>query len=267
MADGARDRAPTLQAVAARALPLLDLTSLGNDDSDATVAALCKRATLAPQPVAAVCIWPRFVGHACELLEGSGVRVAAVANFPAGGDDITHAVRETEDIVKHGGDEIDLVMPYGRWLAGDLRAASDMIAACKAVCGDDVLLKVILETGRLGAAEKIYAAARDAIEAGADFVKTSTGKIEISATLTAAEAMLRAIRDSGLRGDRQVGFKAAGGIRDTAGAGDYLALADRMMGPDWADARHFRFGASGLLDDLLARLGGEQGESAPGGNY
>jgi deoxyribose-phosphate aldolase len=257
------DAAKSPQAVAARAIRLLDLTSLNEADSDNTVAALCKRATLAPQPVAAVCIWPRFVAHARGLLEGSGVRIAAVANFPAGGDDIGLAVRETEDIVKQGGDEVDLVMPYGRWLGGDVRAASDMIAACKAVCGEPVLLKVILETGRLREPEKIYAAARDAIEAGADFVKTSTGKIDVSATLAAAEAMLRAIRESG----RDVGFKAAGGIRDTAGAGDYLDLADRMMGPEWADARHFRFGASSLLDDLLARLGGETGKSGSSDSY
>jgi len=250
------DRAEAMKAVAARAIRLLDLTSLGDDDSEATVAALCKRATLAPAPIAAVCIWPRFVTQARGLLADSGIRVAAVANFPAGGDDITAAQRETSDIVRQGGDEVDLVMPYARWLEGETAVARDMIAACKEACGSKVLLKVILETGRLREPERIYAASRDAIEAGADFVKTSTGKIEVSATLAAAEAMLRAIRDS----DRDVGFKAAGGIRDTATAGDYLNLADRMMGPNWADPRHFRFGASGLLDDLLARLGGEAGK-------
>ena len=263
MTDSTAGDPGALQAVAARAIRLLDLTSLNDGDDETTVAALCKRATLAPRPVAAVCIWPRFVAHARDLLEGSAVRVAAVANFPAGGDDIGLAVRETADFVQHGGDAVVLVRPSGRWLAGDQRAATDMIAACKAVCGDAVLLKVILETGRLREPEQIYAAARDAIDAGADFVKTSTGKIGVSATLVAAETMLRAIRESG----RDVGFKAAGGIRDTAAAGDYLDLADRMMGPDWADARHFRFGASGLLDDLLARLGTEAGGSGRSNEY
>ena len=259
MADGPK----ALKAVAARAIRLRDHTSLGDDDSEATVSALCARALAAPIPVAAACLWPRFVAQASGLLDGSGIRVAAVANFPAGGDDVGRAVREAEYIVKEGGDEVDLVMPYRRWLDGDVALAGDMIAACKGACGDAVLLKVILETGRLKDPAKIYAASRDAIEAGADFVKTSTGQIEVSATLAAAEAMLRAIRDSG----RDVGFKAAGGIRDTAAAGDYLALADRMMGRDWADARHFRFGASGLLDDLVARLGGEGGKTGPAGSY
>lgn len=257
------DRGEATKAVAARALRLLDLTSLGDDDSETTVAALCKRATLAPAPIAAVCIWPRFVVHARGLLADSGIRIAAVANFPAGGDDIAAAVRETTGIVRQGGDEVDLVMPYARWLEGDTGIARDMIAACKGACGDKVLLKVILETGRLRESDRIYAASCDAIEAGADFVKTSTGKIEVSATLATAEAMLRAIRDSG----HDVGFKAAGGIRDTATAGDYLDLADRIMGADWADARHFRFGASGLLDDLLARLGGDAGKPAAPNQY
>ncbi|MGF1592162.1 MAG: deoxyribose-phosphate aldolase [Kiloniellaceae bacterium] len=258
------EKAADLREVAARAVRLLDLTSLGDNDDDAAISALCNRAVTAPGPVAAVCIWPRFITLARGLLEHSGVRVAAVANFPAGGDDIAAAALETEDIVNQGADEVDLVMPYGRWLGGDTVAARDMIAACKEVCGDGVLLKVILETGRLGTPERIYAAGRDAIAAGADFIKTSTGKIEVSATLEAAEAMLRAIRDSG----KDVGFKAAGGIRDTATAGVYLALADRMMGSGWAEPRHFRFGASGLLDDLLAVLGVAPAATADGpGRY
>jgi deoxyribose-phosphate aldolase len=245
MADAA------LRGIAGRALPLLDLTSLNDGDDDAAVAALCQRAVTPAGAVAAVCIWPRFITLARGLLEHSGVRVAAVANFPDGGDDLAAALRDTRDIVNQGGDEVDLVMPYTRWLAGETEPMSEMIAACKAACGSGVLLKVILETGRFEDTEQIYAASRDAIEAGADFIKTSTGKVAVSATPEAAEAMLRAIRDSG----RDVGFKAAGGIRDTQTAGDYLALADRIMGPDWADPWHFRFGASGLLDDLLKQLG------------
>ncbi|WP_193369915.1 deoxyribose-phosphate aldolase [Pelagibius marinus] len=245
------DQAEQRKAVAERAIRLLDLTSLGDKDDDAVVSALCNRALAAPGPLAAVCIWPRFVTEARGLLEHSGIRVAAVANFPAGGDDLDEAVKQTEDIVNNGGDEVDLVMPYNRWLAGDTAAALDMIALCKKACGDHVLLKVILETGRLGETKKIYEASRDAIAAGADFIKTSTGKVEVSATLEAAEVMLQAIKDSAM----DVGFKAAGGIRDTETAGQYLALADRIMGEGWADPRHFRFGASGLLDDLLAVLG------------
>jgi deoxyribose-phosphate aldolase len=255
--------AAALRATAERAIRLLDLTRLNEDDDVEAVAALCNRAATAPGPPAAVCIWPRFVTLARGLLEHSGVRVAAVANFPAGGDDIAAAVEETEDIVNNGADEVDLVMPYTRWLGGDVAVARDMIASCKAACGDHVLLKVILETGRLGSAEKIYDASSDAIAAGADFIKTSTGKVEVSATPEAAEIMLAAIRDSG----KDVGFKAAGGIRDTTSAGVYLALADRIMGQGWADPRHFRFGASGLLDDLLAALGVAPGPPAVTESY
>src|SRR3546814_6721049 len=115
------DETGSLKAVAARAIRLLDLTSLNDNDTDTTVAALCKRTTLAPQPVAAVCIWPRFIALAGSILEDSGVRIAAVANFPAGGDDIAAAARETESIVSQGADEVDLVMPYTRWL-GDRKS-------------------------------------------------------------------------------------------------------------------------------------------------
>ena len=255
--------AAALKATAARAIRLLDLTSLNDNDDDAAVSTLCNRALAAPGPIGAVCIWPRFITLARGLLQHSEIGVAAVANFPAGADDVDRAARETAAIVNDGANEVDLVMPYERWLAGDTAVAQDMIAACKAQCGDRVLLKVILESGRLGDTEKTYAAGRDAIEAGADFIKTSTGKVEVSATPEAAEAMLRAIKDSG----RNVGFKAAGGIRDTETAGAYLAIADRIMGPDWADARHFRFGASGLLDDLLAALGVEAAPAASKGGY
>lgn len=240
-----------MKAVAGRALGLLDLTSLNDDDDAAAIDNLCTRARTAFGPVAAVCIWPRFVAQAKEHLHGNGIKVAAVANFPAGGDDLALALQDTREILGEGGDEVDLVMPYNRWLAGDREAAKEMIASVKQTCGDKARLKVILETGKLGDRERIYDASRDAIAAGADMIKTSTGKIAISATLEAAEAMLLAIKDSG----RDVGFKAAGGVRDTAGAGEYLALADRMMGPDWADPWRFRFGASGLLNDLLAVLG------------
>jgi len=247
--------AAALWARAERAIRLLDLTSLGDNDDVATVSALCNRALTAPGPIAAVCIWPRFVTEARGLLEHSGIRVAAVANFPAGGDDIAEAVKQTEDIVNNGADEVDLVMPYRRWLAGDTAVARDMVAACKDMCGEQVLLKVILETGALQDPKVIYDATQAVAVAGADFVKTSTGKVVVSATLGAAEIMLQAIKDIGAPTSRDVGFKAAGGIRDTATAGAYLALADRIMGPDWADTRHFRFGASGLLDDLLAAMG------------
>jgi deoxyribose-phosphate aldolase len=237
---------------ARRALPLLDLTSLNDDDDDAAVDRLCARATGPYGRVAAVCVWPRFIARCRDALAGSGVHIAAVANFPAGALDTAGAVAEVRAAAAAGADEVDLVWPYAAWLDGQRAEAGELVAACKAACGAGRILKVILESGRLRSPENIAAASRDAIAAGADFIKTSTGKTEVSATLEAAEIMLAAIEQSG----HSVGFKAAGGIRTTAQAGAYLALADRILGPGWAAPETFRFGASGLLDDLLAKLGG-----------
>lgn len=238
--------------IAARAITLLDLTSLGEDDDETGIGELCARATGPWGEVAAVCVWPRFVPLCRGALAGTGVRVAAVANFPEGAADRTAAVADARAAVEAGAHEIDLVMPYAAWLAGDRGAARELIAGCKEALGEDARLKVILETGRLGDPPVIAEASRDAIEAGADFIKTSTGKVEVSATPEAARAMLEVIREAG----RPVGFKAAGGIRTAADAGVYLALADDIMGVGWAAPGNFRFGASSLLDDLLEILDG-----------
>jgi len=236
--------------IALKALQLLDLTSLGDNDDQAGIAALCNRAVTPYGQVAAVCVWPRFVGQCHATLRGTGVRIAAVANFPAGGSDIESALEETREIVAAGGDEVDLVLPYAQWLAGEREPAKAMVAACRDICPEAVRLKVILETGSLGGVEDIAAASRDAIDAGADFVKTSTGKTSVSATPEAARAMLQVIRDTA----RPVGFKASGGIRTGEQAVVYLDLAESIMGSDWASVATFRFGASGLLDDLLATI-------------
>ena len=234
--------------IAKRALGLLDLTSLGTDDDDATVSALCERASGPWGAVAAVCIWPRFVSLCRQRLAGTEIRVAAVANFPEGSDDILRAVAETKGILDAGGDEVDVVLPYNAWLNGRREQARELVSRCKEACGPEGHLKVILETGRLGGAENVAAAARDALDAGADFIKTSTGKTEKSATPEAAAVMLAAICEAGLA----VGFKAAGGIRTVQDAGIYLGLADLIMGPEWASPATFRLGASSLLDNLLA---------------
>ena len=235
---------------AARALALLDLTSLNDDDTETNIEDLCRRAVTPHGAVAAVCVWPRFVALSRRLLRDTGVRVAAVANFPAGSAGRDLAVKETRAIVADGGHEVDVVLPYQAWLAGDREAARVLVSACKKACGNAVHLKVIIETGCLETTDNIDAASRDAIAAGADFIKTSTGKVPVSATPRAAQIMLNAIRDCG----RPIGFKAAGGIRTAEDAAVYLALADRILGPDWATPETFRFGASGLLDDLLQRF-------------
>ncbi|MCG8508675.1 MAG: deoxyribose-phosphate aldolase [Rhodospirillales bacterium] len=237
-------------ATAARALSLLDLTNLNDDCSENDIDDLCARAVTAVGNVAAVCVWPRFVGQCRDRLSGTDINVAAVANFPEGALDTAKAVSETEAIVSDGGSEVDVVLPYGAWLVGEREAARGLVSACKAACGTKAHLKVILETGKLIDPSSIAEASQDAIEAGADFIKTSTGKVDISATPEAAESMLGIIKKMG----KPVGFKASGGIRTTEDAALYLALADRIMGPDWTSPKTFRFGASGLLDDLLINL-------------
>ncbi|MEJ1156818.1 deoxyribose-phosphate aldolase [Prosthecomicrobium sp. N25] len=248
------------RATAARALPLLDLTDLADDCKEAAVADLCARAVTPHGPVAAVCLWPRFVRLAKARLAGTPVRVATVVNFPAGGTDTPAVLAETRAAIADGADEIDLVMPYRAFLAGQPEVADAQIRLVREACAAPVRLKVILETGRLAAPDAIRRAADLALAAGADFIKTSTGKVPVNATPEAATLMLEAIRDAGGR----AGFKAAGGIRTTADAGHYLGLADRILGAGWATPATFRFGASGLLADLLAHLdGGAPDPSAP----
>jgi deoxyribose-phosphate aldolase len=247
--------------VARRALVLLDLTSLNEDDTEADIAALCRRATTPEGDVAAVCIYPRFVRQAKAALDGTPVRVATVVNFPAGNDDAAAARAETEAALAAGADEIDVVLPYQAYLAGRREDALRVVDACREACGDAAVLKVILETGRLEDPALIRAAAADALGRGAGFVKTSTGKVAAGATPEAARAMLEAIRDAG--GDR--GFKASGGVRTTQDASLYMALADEILGPGYLTPERFRFGASSLLDDLLAALGHGAGGAARGG--
>lgn len=250
----------TPRDTAARALPLLDLTSLGDDDTDARIEALCARAVTPAGRVAAVCLYPRFVPLARRLLAGTGVRVATVVNFPEGTAPPARVADDTAAAVADGADEIDVVMPWRALAAGDEASVRAVLGACRGAC-PGTPLKVILETGGLGDPALIATASRLALDAGADFLKTSTGKLQPAATPEAAAVMLAAIRDAG----SPAGFKAAGGIRDTAAAAVYLDLADRTLGSGWATPATFRFGASGLLDALLADLG--LGAAGPSSGY
>ncbi|MGH6959584.1 MAG: deoxyribose-phosphate aldolase, partial [Dongiaceae bacterium] len=220
-------------AIAARALPLVDLTSLNDDDTPETIAALCRRAVTPIGNVAAVCIWPRFVAQAKALLQATGVRVATVVNFPQGTSPLAEVLTEMGTVRADGADEIDIVIPYAAYRAGERQPTVDLVTAAKQACGGR-LLKVILETGQLVQPDVIAAAARDVITAGADFLKTSTGKTAPAATPQAAEVLLEVIAAHRARTGRVVGFKAAGGIRNVADAGIYLALADGRMGADYA---------------------------------
>ena len=214
-------------ATARRAIALVDLTELGDHATDADVTSLCARAVGPHGTVAAVCVWPRHVALAARLLAGSGVRIATVVNFPGGDDHIDPVVELARSAQADGADEIDLVLPYRAFLAGRADDASAMVTAVRGAveAGEGRTLKVILETGELVDPAVIGAAAELAIRNGADFIKTSTGKTPVSATLADAAA--------------------------------HLAQADRIMGPGWATSATFRFGASGLLTALEAAVAGD----------
>jgi len=229
-------------------LPLLDLTSLNNARDD-DVAALCAKAATPRGKVAAVCSWPGFAAEMAKRLAGSGIGIAVVIDFPEGAAPAEAAAAEARQAVADGATELDLVMPYRAWLAGERDAAKAQIAAVKSAAGAAVL-KVILETGAFPGPAEMAEAARDAIAAGADLLKTSTGKIAVGATPEAAEALLGVIRDAG----GGIGFKAAGGIRSLEDAAAYLKIAERHLGADWVTPAHFRIGASKLLDAVLAAL-------------
>ena len=246
--------APGDATLAARALPLLDLTSLNDTDRDGDIEQLCRRAIT--YGTAAVCIGPRFVPLARDLLRGTGVKLATVANFPHGGDDIAAAAGACAAAAAAGADEVDVVAPIEAIRGGDIGMVSELVTACRAAA-PETTLKVILETGVLVEPSVISGAARAAVMAGCDFLKTSTGKTPVGATLEAAAVMLAVIEEA----DGRVGFKAAGGIRTARQAASYLYLAEQLLNPSWACPSTFRFGASALLDDLLRLLPGQDDEA------
>ncbi|MCG7585801.1 deoxyribose-phosphate aldolase [Photobacterium sp. OFAV2-7] len=254
-----------LKAAALRALKLMDLTTLNDDDTDAKVIELCKNAKTPVGNTAAICIYPRFIPVAKKQLREQGtpeVRIATVTNFPHGNDDIEIAVAETKAAVAYGADEVDVVFPYRALMAGNEEVGFELVKQCKEACGD-ILLKVIIETGELKTEELIKKASELSIKAGADFIKTSTGKVPVNATPEYAEIMLNVIKEMGVA--KTVGFKPAGGVRTAEDAQQYLDMADRIHGAEWADSMHYRFGASSLLANLLHTLG--EGEKAAEGGY
>jgi len=200
--------------------------------------------------VAGVCLWPRVIAEAKPLLEGSDVRLATVANFPAGSDDIAGAAEEVKAAFTAGADEVDVVAPIEAILAGDVGLVEELVELCVAVRPVGGTLKVILETGRLQDPAVVTAAARAAVMAGADMLKTSTGKAAVGATPEAVATLLAVIQEAGGR----VGLKVSGGVRTPEQAAGYLALCDERIGAGWATPATFRIGASSLLDGLLAHL-------------
>jgi len=244
----------SLERAAQLALQCLDLTSLNDGDSAADIEALCVRAIGAPERghVAAVCVWPKFVAQARAALP-KDIRVAAVANFPDGSLDLPRVLAEIDVLAQAGAQEVDVVLPYRALMAGQSTEVAEFLAEVRHATRP-LTLKVIIESGELGSAARIAEATRQALMAGADFVKTSTGKSKVSATPEAAAAMLREIAGSGLG---NAGFKASGGIRSVADARVYLQLAQEALGAAALTPQRLRFGASGLLGDIEAVLAGQ----------
>ncbi len=241
------------------ALACLDLTSLNDADTPADIDKLCAKAQGPYGPVAAVCVWPRLAAHARAQLPAH-IRVAAVANFPDGSRDLRRAVRDAEDIVHAGAQEVDVVFPYR-----DFAHAPALLNAVRRAC-EGLTLKVILETGELQDGERIAQACRIALDNGADFLKTSTGKTPTSATPEAARVLLGAIAGRAEARGR-VGFKPSGGIRTVADAAVYIELTRAALGDAALVPERFRFGASGLLNDIEAVLGGTARPAAPRAGY
>lgn len=243
-----------LQASARLALACLDLTSLNEQDQEIDIERLCLRAQSPHGPVAAVCVWPRLAAFARTRLPGH-IAVAAVANFPDGSADLQRAVRETHSIVQSGAQEVDLVLPYRQLLAGETHAVANLLLAVRKAC-PTLLLKVILETGELREPPHITQAARLALDAGADFLKTSTGKTPVGATPRAARLLLESIvAEPGAA--QRVGFKPSGGLRTVRDVAAYAALCAAYLGPQALNARRFRVGASSVLNDIETILGGQ----------
>ena len=242
----------TKHADARLALACLDLTSLNDGDDAAAIDALCARAVTHWGAVAAVCVWPRFVAQARAALPRE-VAVAAVANFPDGALELERALADTRAIVEAGGDEVDLVLPWRAMLAGRGAEAAQLVAQVREACAGK-RMKLIIESGELPTAAAIREACAIGLDAGVDFLKTSTGKTARSATLDAAREMLQAIA-AHPRG-AAVGFKASGGIRTVTEAAGYIALVRDTLGPAALNAARLRFGASALLGDIERVLSG-----------
>ncbi len=221
---------------------LLDLTSLQDSDNAASIAALCRKAQGAGTEVAAVCVYPPFVRDAVAHLFSTSIKVATVVNFPRGDetwDVMSASIRQS---LSDGATEIDMVFPYKQYLQGKKSDALNKVRACKELVGKNILLKVILETGVIDNLTIIEQLSDELIAAGADFLKTSTGKVSVGATIEAAAVMLSVIKSS----QAPVGFKASGGIRTVEQALQYIRLAEDIMGVEWVTPEHFRIGTSGI---------------------
>ncbi len=243
------------------ALNMIDLTTLEGADTDEKVKQLCFKAhhlhdELPGLPTtAAVCVYQNFVKLAVNELKGTGVKVASVATaFPSGQSSAEIKLLDTKIAVDSGADEVDMVISRGKFHSGEYNFVFDEIAMIKEACGKNVRLKVILETGEIGTLDKVRQASDIAMYAGADFIKTSTGKIKPAATLPVTLVMLEAIRDYYYKTGIMIGMKPAGGISNSKLALQYLLMVKETLGGKWLTNEYFRFGASSLANDVLLQI-------------
>ena len=249
------------------AASMVDLTTLAGDDTPGKVRMLCKKAVTPSQTIdcpspAAICVYPRLVPVAAEALAGTDINLAAVATyFPSGQTSEEERLHDVQEAVAAGANEIDMVINRGAFLSGDYKTVYDEIVATREACGS-AHLKVILEVGELQTYDNIRLASQIAIDGGAHFIKTSTGKAKVNATMPNTLVMLETSRDHYIKTGEKIGMKPAGGIRDAKLALRYLVMVKETLGDDWLTPDLFRFGASSLLNDLLIQL-----EKAKSGRY
>ena len=242
------------------ALSMIDLTTLEGKDSPGKVKQLCYKASHLHDSfpglpnVAAICVYPTMVSIAKKALEGTEINVASVATaFPSGMADMNSKLDEVKSVIDAGADEVDMVISRGKFLRGDYQYVSDEIAQVKDACGE-THLKVILETGELVTLDNVRLASDIAMESGADFIKTSTGKVSPAATPAVVLTMLEAIRDFQTKTEKKIGMKPAGGIGKAKQAIQYLVMINETLGNDWLSPDLFRFGASSLANDVLMQI-------------
>jgi deoxyribose-phosphate aldolase len=243
------------------ALNMIDLTTLEGKDTQGKVKQMCYKAKHLHDlheslpTVAAVCVYPSMVAVAKKELEGTDINIASVSTaFPSGQAPLQIKLDDTKFAIDSGANEIDMVISRGKFLSGEYNYVFDEIAAIKGVCGKNARLKVILETGELTTLDNVRRASDIAMYAGADFIKTSTGKIQPAATMQVTYTMLEAIRDFKLKTGIQVGMKPAGGISKSKLALHYLVMVKETLGDEWLSNEWFRFGASSLANDILMQI-------------
>ncbi len=260
--EAARKAAPSRE-VALKSLHCLDLTSLNDSDTPDVISKLTAKADQGELGhVAATCVYPQFLTQTFNDTASKGINRATVINFPSGKGTVEQTTADTKAAIAKGANEIDIVLDYEAVKKGDYDEASKLLKACKDACGKDAKMKVIIESAAFDDCKGLMIASVLAIVCKADFIKTSTGKsAQGGATLEAAGTMLAAIASCNT--DGRVGLKVSGGVKTVADCAQYIALAESIMGKDWARPENFRFGASGVMDDILKTLGKPSGPSQP----